>query len=163
MQFVWLKNFLQIFKSFCSVYGSKAFDISNSARKSLWSFETMHFSARILTASTCSLVDLPGWYAACSLGILSANRSQIRFSSMMGRILRRIDNSIIGLRLSQGSSVFFGLSFCSGRSIPVLISLGKSPVSAVVFYMSSITLCIFSSAYLTNFACRCMLSLLLLL
>ena len=103
----------------------------------------MHFSARISTASTCSLVHLPGWYADYFLGILSASRSQIRFSSVMVRILRRMDSSIIGLRLSQGSSVFFGLAFYSGRSIPVLISLGRFPVSAVVLYMLAITLCTF--------------------
>ena len=83
------------------------------------------------------------------LGILSATQSQILFSIVIVRIFCRINSSMIGLRLPQGSSVFIGLGFCRGSSSPVLRSGKVSTVSAVVLYVSAVRLC-----WLGNYQCQ---------
>lgn len=40
----------------------------------------MAFSARVCTAYTYSVVDHPGWYAACSIGIWLLRRSHLLFT-----------------------------------------------------------------------------------
>ena len=86
--------------------------------------------------------------------LFSAIRYQVLFRSVVVRILRRMDSIMIGVRLLQGLSIFFGVYFRSASSIQVSISLERSPVSAVVLYMSAITLCTFSSGCFTKSALK---------
>ena len=86
--------------------------------------------------------------------LFSAIRYQVLFRSVAVKILRRMGSIMIGVRLLQGLSIFFGVYFRSASSIQVLISLGRSPVSAVVLYMSAITLCTFSLGCFTKSALK---------
>ena len=96
----------------------------------------MAFSASILKAKTCSVVLLPDWYADWVRGILVLSLSKFLRSKQIARIFLSTDSNIMGLRCPGGPGFFSG--FGRGIRIPSLTSVGNSPVSPMMLYISAI-------------------------
>ena len=90
-----LNKFVSFFRSTVS----KVFDMSSSSRKMSQFLEVMAFSARVLMATTWTVVDLPLWYALCVKGMCFIHS---------GQQLRIID--IVSIFLN-GDSKMIGLGF----------------------------------------------------
>ena len=80
-------------------------------------------------ANTCSVVLLPGLYAAWEFGITEFSLSWILVIMQMLRIFLIVERRMIGRKFPGGPAGFPG--FGMGISIPCWISVGISPVAAI--------------------------------
>ena len=87
-------------------------------------------------ARTCSVVPLPAIYAACDGGMRVIIFLAVRLIMIIARIFRRVESSITGLQLAGGPLFLPGLG--RGTSIPFFISVGYSPVEAILLRRQAI-------------------------
>ena len=124
-----LNKFVSFFRSTVS----KVFGMSSSSRKMSQFLKVMAFSARVLMAKTCSVVDLPLWYALCDKGMCFIHSGQhLRIIDMVSIFLNG-DSRMIGLGFTFS---FFFSGFARGLSVSRWMSSEYSPVLLVLFWIS---------------------------